>query len=88
LLFKIDSNIKLENLNLKDTFVVLDYAQHYIEEGNIENGLRLMQQLKGEPLRIANDWINDTILLLELKQATNLLISYISSIYIGTHIKN
>lgn len=47
-----------------------------------------MQQLKGEPLRLASDWINETILLLELKQAINLLISYISSVYIGTHIKN
>lgn len=46
-----------------------------------------MHQLKGEPSRLATDWINDATSLMEIKQACQLLTSYISSIYIGTHLK-
>ncbi len=79
-------NPKLDDLDL-NTFSILDYAEHYIENGNFEYALRLMQQLKGEPKRLAKDWINEALTLLEIKQACNLLTAYISSVYIGTKFK-
>ena len=75
--------LNLENLEL-NTFTLLDYAQYYIENGNVEYAVRLVQQLKGEPARLANDWLKAATTLLEIKQASNLLTAYISSVYIGT----
>jgi len=46
-----------------------------------------MRQLKGEPARLAKDWVNEATVLLEIRQACQLLTSYISSIYIGTNLK-
>lgn len=71
-----------------NTFKILDYAEYYLENGNLEYALRLIQQLKGEPKRLARDWIKDACLLLEIKQACNLLNAYISSVYIGTNLKS
>ena len=70
-----------------NTFSILDYAQYYLENGNLEYAIRLVQQLKGEPKRLAKDWLKDACLLLEIKQACSLLNAYISSIYIGTNLK-
>ena len=72
------TTLAVDKLN---TFSILDYAQFYIENGNFESALRLMQQLKGEPRRLAKDWINDALLLVEIKQASSLLNAYISSMY-------
>lgn len=80
---KVDTS-SLENLNLNSTFSILDHAEQLIENGNLESAVRLMQQLKGEPYRLARDWIRDAILLLEIKQACELLTAYISSIYISS----
>ena len=88
---KIDSNetspVSLNEINLNSTFSILDHAQYYIENGNLESAIRLMQQLKGEPYMLARDWIKEAILLLEIKQACQLLTAYISSVYISTNFK-
>jgi mitofilin len=74
-------------INLNDTFNILDHAEYFVENGNLELALRLMQQLKGEPNRLARDWIRDAIRLIEIKQACVLINAYISSVYIGTNFK-
>jgi mitofilin len=88
---KIDAHenlpVSLNEINLNSTFSILDHAQYYIENGNIESAIRLMQQLKGEPYMLARDWIKEAILLLEIKQACQLLTAYISSVYISTNFK-
>jgi mitofilin len=80
-----------EALNLDEatlnTFTILDYAEYFLEQGNLEYAVRLMQQLKGEPRRLANDWTSEALTLLEIKQACELLTAYISSVYIGTKFK-
>lgn len=81
-----DSLPKLDEFELS-TFNILSYAEYYLEQGHIDLAIKLMRQLKGEPSRVASDWINDATVLLEIKQACQLLTSYISSIYIGTHLK-
>lgn len=91
-------NTKIDSTNLENglpklddfdmsTFNILKHAEYYLENGQTDLAVKLMRQLKGEPSRLARDWINDTTVLLEIKQATQLLTSYISSIYIGTHLK-
>lgn len=77
---------KLEEIDLT-TFNILNYAEYYMENGHVDLAIKLMHQLKGEPSRLAKDWIDDATALLEIKQACQLLTSYISSIYIGTHLK-
>ena len=71
-----------------NTFNILDYTEYFVENGNFLMALKLMQQLKGEPLRVARDWINDALLLVEIKQTSTLLNAYISSIYIGTNVNH
>jgi len=73
------------NPSQMNAFSLLDYAERYIEQGDFEMAIKLLQQLKGEPKRLAKDWINEALLLLEVKQACNLLNAYISSVYIGTN---
>ena len=75
--------IEVSKLN---TFSILDYAEYFIENGDLVSALKLMQQLNGEPLRVSKDWINDALTLVEVKQAFKILNSYISSIYIGTRV--
>lgn len=70
-----------------NTFNLLNYAERFIEQGDFEMAIRLLQQLKGEPKRLAKDWINEALLLLEVKQACNLLTAYISSLYLSTSIQ-
>jgi mitofilin len=77
---------KLDEINLS-TFNILNYAEHYLENNQFDLAIKLMQQLRGEPSRLAKDWIKDAITLLEIRQACNLLTSYISSVYIGSHTK-
>lgn len=74
------------NPSQMNAFSLLDYAERYIEQGDFEMAIKLLQQLKGEPKRLAKDWINEALLLLEVKQACSLLNAYISSVYIGTNI--
>jgi len=81
------ANVSLNEINLNSTFSILDHAQYYIENGNIESAIRLMQQLKGEPYMLARDWIKEAILLLEIKQACQILTAYISSVYISSNFK-
>lgn len=83
-----NKDLVLEQSNLLDTYKVLDYAQHYIDNGDFEMAIKLLTQLNGEPKRIAKNWIDEAILLVEVKQAINLITAYISSVYIGTNLKN
>ncbi|CAF0889017.1 unnamed protein product, partial [Brachionus calyciflorus] len=75
---KFDESGALKLDDTLNTFNILDYAEYYLENGNLEYALRLMQQLKGEPRRLSKDWIKDACLLLEIKQACHLLNAYIS----------
>lgn len=81
------ASLQLDQINLNSTFSLLDHAQYFLENDNIDAAIRLMQQLKGEPHRLARDWIREAILLLEIKQACRLLTAYISSIYISANYK-
>ncbi len=67
-----------------DAFVLLDNASHAIDRGDLEQAARYMNQLKGQPRRVAADWIRDARLLLETKQAAEALLSHSAANGLGS----
>lgn len=67
-----------------ETFTILAHASHYLEKGDLEQALRFMNQLEGEPRRVAEDWIREARLLLETRQAADALMSFASASGLGT----
>ena len=65
--------VDLDNI---DTFGLLARAEYYLRRGDLELAARFMNQLTGEPRRIAHGWIKDARLLLETKQAADFLAAY------------
>lgn len=62
-----------------DNYGIVAHAQHFMEKGDLETSLRFMCQLTGESSRAAGDWIKETKLLLETKQAAQSLTAYASA---------
>nr|KAG5693707.1 hypothetical protein BaRGS_008349 [Batillaria attramentaria] len=73
--------IDLEKL---DTFTALGHAEYWLERGDLEMAVRFMNQLKGEPRRVASDWIREAKLLLETRQAAYALTAFASASGLGT----
>ncbi len=69
--------IDTESLN---TFDIVWLARGSLESGDLEQAVRYMNLLKGEPRRQAADWIREARHLLETEQACNALLSYASAI--------
>ena len=67
-----------------DTFEILENARHWVEKGDLEVALKFMNQLKGESRRVASDWIEETRLLLETRQASFTLMAFASAQGLGT----
>lgn len=59
-----------------DTFVLVESAAYALENGNLEQAVRFMNQLKGEPRRVAADWLKEAVLSLEAQQAANALLAH------------
>ena len=56
-----------------DTYDIVKRARLSIDNHNLEQALKYANQLKGEPRKIAQDWIRDTKDHLEVKQAIQLV---------------
>ncbi|XP_052226388.1 MICOS complex subunit MIC60-1-like isoform X1 [Dreissena polymorpha] len=67
-----------------DVFQLCGHARYWIEKGDLEQALKFMNQLTGESRRVAADWIEETRLLLETKQAALALMAFASSSGLGT----
>lgn len=63
-----------------DTFDVLARVRHSLKYNNLEAALRYANQLRGEPRRVAHDWIKDARVHLETRQAANILLTQAASI--------
>lgn len=50
--------------------------RYYVDRGNFTQALRYANLLKGASRKIANDWIDETRLLLETQQAVNVLLAH------------
>ncbi|XP_077171660.1 MICOS complex subunit MIC60 isoform X2 [Paroedura picta] len=66
------------------TFKLLAYASYCIEHGDLELAAKFVNQLKGEPRRVAQDWLNEARMTLETKQVVEILTAYASAVGLGT----
>ncbi|KAL5021900.1 hypothetical protein ScPMuIL_001055 [Solemya velum] len=62
-----------------DTFKILSHADYWLERGDLEQAVRFMNMLTGEPRRVAHDWLKEAILLLETRQAAYALTAFASA---------
>ncbi|KAI7693036.1 MICOS complex subunit Mic60 [Sarcoptes scabiei] len=76
---EIEGKIEIDP-NQWDAFDVLERVSLCIENRNFEMALRYASLLKGEPKKVASDWIKDTRRHLEVKQALDLIQTKIASI--------
>ena len=72
------------DLSLLNAFTILDNASHAIDRGDLEQAVKYMNQLRGQPRRVAADWIKDARLLLETKQAAEALLSHSAASGLGS----
>lgn len=75
-----------EELNPEDldTFKLLSYATFSIEHGDLELAAKFINQLRGEPRRVARDWLTEARLTLETKQIVDVLSAYANAVGLGT----
>ena len=66
------------------TFMLVDNAAHCLERGDLEQAVRYVNQLTGEPRRVAFDWLTEARLLLETKQAATALLGHASAAGLGS----
>lgn len=66
------------------TFVLLDNAQYALEHNDFEQAVRYVNQLRGEPRRVAADWLLEARLRLEAKQSAEVLLAYASAVGLGS----
>ncbi|XP_045027350.1 MICOS complex subunit MIC60 isoform X2 [Daphnia magna] len=70
---KQDEEINLAELN---TFDILARARYHLEKDDLEQALRYMNLLKGEPQNVATDWLRELRIHLETVQAVNAVMTY------------
>ena len=62
-----------------DPFVILCKADTFLQRGDLEMAVRWMNQLEGEPKRVAQDWLKDACTYLETRQAVILISEYLAA---------
>lgn len=67
-----------------DTYAILARVRHHLAERNLEMSLRYANQLRGEPRKVASDWIRDVRTHLETRQSANILLAQAASVSIRT----
>ncbi|CAN9514556.1 unnamed protein product [Ophioblennius macclurei] len=67
-----------------DPFKLLSYASYCLEHGDLELAAKLVNQLKGEARRVAEDWLSEARLTLETRQVVSLLSAYANAVGLGT----
>lgn len=58
------------------TFVLLDRAAAALERGSLEQAVRYVNQLRGASRHVASDWLTEARLLLETRQAADVLVAF------------
>jgi len=68
----------LEQVDLStiSTTDLISLARHNLDRGNLGQAVQLMSQLKGEPRRVATDWLAEARLTLETQQAVEAMLVY------------
>lgn len=62
-----------------DTFDILREADTCISQGQLERAVKLINQLQGEPKRVARDWLREAKLYLETRQAVTVVAEYLAA---------
>ena len=66
----------LESMN---TYVLLNQANMYMQKGDLEMALRYMNQLRGEPQRVAKDWMYDARIYQSTEQAIKVITQHVAA---------
>jgi len=72
-----DEPISVNDLSTVD---ILTKASHSMERGDILRALQYMGLLRGEPRRVASDWMSEARLHLEAKQAAQALLAHATAV--------
>lgn len=75
-----EEEIALQDLN---TFSILANADYFLEKGEFEKAVRLMNQLHGQSRYVATDWLQEAKLFLETRQAAEALIAFAAARGLG-----
>ncbi|KAI6188268.1 MICOS complex subunit MIC60 [Aphelenchoides besseyi] len=67
---------KIDPASFADNREIIARARYFVEEGDLISAIRVAQLLKGEPARIAQDWIKDTRAHLEARFLAHLLLAH------------
>lgn len=73
--------IELDKLS---TYQILANAKYWMDRDDLEMAVRYMNQLQGEPRRVAEEWLKESKLHLETRQATQALMAFASASGLGT----
>ena len=65
-------------------FALLDNAADCLKHGDIEQAVRYVNQLRGEPRRVASEWLGEARILLETRQAAELILAFASANGLGS----
>uniref|UniRef100_A0A8R1DY20 MICOS complex subunit MIC60 n=1 Tax=Caenorhabditis japonica TaxID=281687 RepID=A0A8R1DY20_CAEJA len=59
-----------------DNYEILSRAKHYVQVGDLDKAIRVIQLLKGQPAHLAHDWVVDTRAYLESRLLAQLLVAH------------
>lgn len=68
-----------QDIESMNTYRLLSRANSCLERGDLELAVRLVNQLKGEPRRITQDWVKEACLYLETRQAVTVVSEYLAA---------
>lgn len=77
---EIPSKFTATNVDALDTFDIVWLARAALERDDLEQAVRYMTLLRGEPGKLAGDWVSDARTLLETRQAVSALMSHAAAI--------
>jgi len=73
-----------DDVSEMSVFALLDNAANCLKYGDIEQAVRYVNQLRGEPRRVASEWLDEARILLETRQATELILAFASANGLGS----
>lgn len=70
-------NLSLDSIDLStvETCDLLALGEQKLQEGDLEQAVRILNQLRGQPRVLAQDWLDQARLLLETRQALDVIVS-------------
>ena len=76
--------VDADDVSELSVFALLDNAADCLKYGDIEQAVRYVNQLRGEPRRVAAEWLDEARILLETRQAAELILAFASANGLGS----